>query len=291
MPPDVAEAVQRIGRRIDPPASAAIFAPRVIEKEPYEGIAVERDLRYGPAERNLIDVFAPTAGGRSRPVLLFVHGGAFVAGNRRLSPTSPFYENVALFAARNGMVGVNMTYRLAPKDPWPAGPEDIGYAVKWLHENIASRGGDPKRIFLFGHSAGASHSASYVARERFHRVPGSGIAGLLLLSGNYQVSEALVAGAPTYPAYYGNDPSKYAEMSSVEGLLATKVPLWISSAELDPPAFDEQARILRDALCASSRCPAGQRFPGHGHMSEAYSIHTDDRRVADSLRSFMDSIR
>ena len=55
-----------------------------------------------------------------RPVLIYVHGGAFTAGNKR-APGSPFYDNIALFAARSGFVGVNITYRLAPQHQWPAG--------------------------------------------------------------------------------------------------------------------------------------------------------------------------
>lgn len=51
--------------------------------------------------------------------------------------------------------GVNMTYRLAPRHTWPAAQEDIAAAVRWVRQNIASQGGDPRRIFLMGHSAGA----------------------------------------------------------------------------------------------------------------------------------------
>jgi triacylglycerol lipase len=50
-------------------------------------------------------------------VLIFVHGGAFVGGNKRTTPTSPFYDNVMLWAVNNGFIGVNATYRLAPQSP------------------------------------------------------------------------------------------------------------------------------------------------------------------------------
>ena len=55
---------------------------------------------------------------------MFVHGGGMIRGNKR-PPGSPFYDNVMLFAARHGMVGVNVEYRLAPQFPWPAGTEDL----------------------------------------------------------------------------------------------------------------------------------------------------------------------
>src|SRR5262245_51057214 len=97
------------------------------EKEPYRGIRVERDIKYGPAERNLLDVFTPEKDSGAQPVLIFVHGGAFGAGDKH-SAGSPFYDNIALWAARHGFIGVTMSYRLAVQSPWPAGGEDIALA-------------------------------------------------------------------------------------------------------------------------------------------------------------------
>src|SRR5262245_43357854 len=91
VPPDIAAQLQQIGRVIDPPKTAALYAP-LQQREPYAGVRVVRGERYGPdAERNLLDVFAPEAKPlRPLPVLLFVHGGGFVAGARRTG-NSPFY--------------------------------------------------------------------------------------------------------------------------------------------------------------------------------------------------------
>jgi hypothetical protein len=86
------------------------------EKEPYQGIKVERDIRYGPAERNLLDVFTPETDSSAQPVLIFIHGGAFAAGDKH-STGGPFYDNIALWAARHGFIGVTMTYRLASQSP------------------------------------------------------------------------------------------------------------------------------------------------------------------------------
>ena len=73
----------------------------------------------------------------------------FNRGNKNTAG-SPFNDNVPLWAARNGMVGVNMTYRLAPQSTWPSGPQDTAAAVSWVRANIASYGGDPSRVFLMG---------------------------------------------------------------------------------------------------------------------------------------------
>jgi len=254
-------------------------------------VKVERDVHYGPAERNLLDVFSSDqAATQPRPVLIFVHGGAFVTGNRRSGPTSPFYDNVMLWALRNGMVGVNMTYRLSPQNPWPAGAEDVGRAVAWVRDEISTRGGDPKQVFILGHSAGAAHVAAYVSHPEFHKVPDSGLAGALMLSGLYQITPQLVADSSTYPGYFGTDASKYVERSSLKGLTSTLVPLWFGTAELDPASFKNQALLINDALCKAGKCPAFHIFLGHNHMSEAYSIHTDDRSVSQSILDFISSV-
>jgi acetyl esterase/lipase len=288
MPPDLAQRLIAIGPVINPAATAPLYAPRIQEKEPYANLSVERDIAYGPDERNLLDVFAPADNpGNAKPVLVFVHGGGYVGGNRRTGPASPFYDNVMLWAARHGMVGVNMTYRLAPKARWPSGAQDIAQAINWIQDNIAARGGDPARVFVFGHSAGASHVASYIAHPEFHRAAGPGLAGAMLLSGAYRITPELLAKYPTYPSYFGTDADKYAQWSSLDGLLATRVPLWVGSAELDPPSFKEQADLLRERLRIAGRSFQTAVFAAHSHMSEAYSIHSDDRSVGDALMAFV----
>jgi triacylglycerol lipase len=289
VPPEVAEKLRSIGPVINPPATAPLYAGRIVEKEPFADALIERDIAYGNNERNLLDVFRSSKpADKPLPVLVFVHGGAFVAGNRRSGPGSPFYDNVMLWAIRNGMVGVNMTYRLAPKDPWPAGPQDIGLAIRWVHDNIAQRGGAPTRIFLFGHSAGASHVAAYVAKPEFHQVAGSGLAGAMLLSGGaYSVTPELVAQLPTYPSYFGTDATQYAQRSSLVGLMTTSVPLWVGDAELDPPQYKAQGELLRQSLRKAGKKFYSVEFSAHSHMSEAYTIHSDDPSVGNALLNFI----
>ena len=82
MPEDLAWKLLELGRVIDPPKTAALYAP-MQETEPYQGVRIERDVKYGPADRHLLDVFMPEASSSVRPVLIFIHGGAFVGGNKR----------------------------------------------------------------------------------------------------------------------------------------------------------------------------------------------------------------
>ncbi len=286
MPPDVAEKVKAMGRGVNPPATAAIYAPRQLDKEPYTNVTVQRSIAYGADAKNLLDVFVPQGAAASpRKVFMFVHGGAFTLGDRRSSPTSPFYDNVMMWAAKNNMIGVNMTYRLAPQHTWPAAQQDIGQAVAWVHANIAALGGDPKQVFLMGHSAGAAHVASYVAYPPAHRVASSGVAGALMLSGIFSLSHELVDAAAV--KYYGSDAALYPERLAQNGLLTTNVPLWMGYAEYDPLSFELQFNNIKDVLRKAGRCPVGQVFAGHSHMSELFSINSDDTVVSDALLHFV----
>jgi acetyl esterase/lipase len=284
MPEDIAWKLAELGPVVDGPNTAKIYAP-LQEKEPYHGVKVERDVKYGAADRNLLDIFMPETVSSPRPVLIFVHGGAFVAGDRR-EPGTPFFDNIALWAARNGFVGVNMTYRLAPQAKWPAGAEDIGSAVQWVANNIGGRGGDPARIYLMGHSAGAVHVASYVSHPQFYKVKGGGLAGAIMVSGLYDLT-AMKLRDPER-AYFGNDPLRYAEESSLQGLATTGIPLMIVTAEMDPPAFLRQFELLKDATCKrASGCARALILPQHSHMSEVYSINTADTRLTDEILNFV----
>ena len=283
MPAEIAARLQEIGRVVDPPKTAPLYA-LLQQKEPYQGVRIERDVKYGPADRNLLDVFTPEAGSTFRPVLMYVHGGGFVAGNKH-PPGSPFYDNVMLWAVKNGFVGVNVTYRLAPQATWPAGAEDLAAAVQWVSQHITERGGDPVRIFLMGHSAGAVHVASYVSHPEFYKVAGGGLAGAIMLSGIYDLT-ATQAGNPEI-AYFGADPARYAERSSLQGLLRSNTPLMIAAAELDPPNFVKQFEILRDAACKRpSGCITAGLLPQLSHMSEVYSINTDDNGLTSEIFTF-----
>lgn len=285
MPPEIAASLLEMGRVIDPPKTAALYAP-LQQKEPYPGVRIERDVKYGAAERNLLDIFVPETAAPARPVLIFVHGGAYVGGNKRRTPTSPFYDNIMLWAAKHGFVGVNVTYRLAPQAPWPAGAEDLATAVRWIHDNIGERGGDPARIYLMGHSAGAVHVSSYVSHPEFHAVKGGGLVGAIMISGIYDLTGMQLS--ETQRAYFGSDPARYAERSSIAGLATTPIPLMLAVAELDLEGFVLQFDRMKQATCRrASGCARALLLPQHSHMSEVYSINTADTRLTDQILDFV----
>ncbi|HYA49606.1 MAG TPA: hypothetical protein VEG33_00385, partial [Streptosporangiaceae bacterium] len=90
-------------------------------------------------------------------------------------------------------------------------------------------------------------------------------------------------------AYFGSDRSLYAQRSAVPGLAKSTVPTMLVRAELDPPQFNDQFELLRDALCKAGRCPTTLTLKGHSHMSEVYSINTADTVLSDALRAFVNA--
>jgi triacylglycerol lipase len=186
MSTDIFAAIRELGVELTPPmleGSMALFAPLVPRPTP-EVCAVERDISYGPDARHRLDVFHPPESGgratRARPVLAFVHGGGFVRGDKG-APEAPFYNNVGAWAVQSGLIGVTLTYRLAPGSRWPAGAEDVAMALEWLAGNVARFGGDPNRLVLIGQSAGGFHVAScVVGHHRRKNVPRP--AGAIMLS-------------------------------------------------------------------------------------------------------------
>jgi triacylglycerol lipase len=286
LPQEIRDALQKIGPVINAPETAKLLA-LLQQKEPYAGVSVTRDEKYGSDERHRLDVFRPTDAASVLPVLLFVHGGAYERGDKRAAG-SPFYDNVMLWAAGHQMVGVNMTYRLAPANPWPAAVEDIAAAVAWTHANLARFGGDPDRIVLMGHSAGATHVSSYLAHPEIGGKSPVRAAGAILVSGTYDLKTEI--DVPGQRSYFGSDVALWADRSSIAGLTKTNVPLLIAHGELDVPYYVNQAETLKARLCRESKCPTFVSASGQSHMSEIYGLNTADTSLSGPMRSFIDAV-
>ena len=113
--------IEALGLELSPDmieGSRALCAAVAAPTDP--AVEVTRDHFYGPDERHRLDVFRLPATTKA-PVLVFIHGGAFIMGDKS-APDSPFYGNVAQWAAQQGWIGVALTYRLAPAHRWPSWP-------------------------------------------------------------------------------------------------------------------------------------------------------------------------
>jgi hypothetical protein len=108
---------------------------------------------------------------------------------------------------------------------------------------------------------------------------------VIVVSGLFEVPPGAV-NAPIN-AYFGNDVSQHRTQSALPGLASTRVPLLFAFAELDPPEFPVQAKLLQDALCAAQRCPRIHWLRGQSHMSEVYSINTADRSLTGLMLAVM----
>lgn len=275
VPPEIAGQVRVAGQTMDP-AIGQIYAP-LHDPEPWPGIAVERDLAYGADPLQRLDVYAQGEGGEGRPVLLFVHGGGFTRGDKH----GAFYpDNIPLWAARNGMVGVSINYRLAPDNPWPAGAQDLAAAIAWTRANIDRYGGDPDRIVLFGHSAGANHVADYVSHPEAQGAEVVGIEGAVLLSPNYAAAPDPAASHP----YYGTDAPLQA-LNSVAGRLGQgTIPLFLGYAEFDPDEMKTTTVALHERACSTpSRCRALLYLKDHNHFTEGTAVGTEDKSLSRPL--------
>jgi acetyl esterase/lipase len=283
MPADIAAALREIGQKIDGPKTAALYTP-LQPTEPYAGVTVARDLHYGPHERHVLDVFTTDDGGGSRaarPIVVFIHGGGFTRGAKH-SPGSPFFDNIGVWAVRHGLVGVTINYRLAPEFQWPAGIEDLTLLTTWLKAHAATYDGDPAKIFLWGHSAGAAHVADYLAHAA-NTGADPGVAGAILTSGFYDLGDRV----SIWKDYYGDDVSKYAQRSSLPGLLITTTPLLVTSAELDPDSFQAETRGLIDARAHEGKPVRTVRLAGHSHISETYAVGTGDESLSGPVLDFI----
>jgi acetyl esterase/lipase len=286
LPQEARDAIQKIGPVINVPETTKILAP-LQQKEPYAGVAVSRDEKYGSDDHHRLDVFRSNDAA-SLPVLLFVHGGGYVRGDKRAAG-SPFYDNVMLWAVEHKMVGVNMNYRLAPASPWPAAVEDIAAAFAWTYANIARFGGDPAQIVLMGHSSGATHVSSYLAHPGIAGRSPPHAAGAILVSGNYDLKPEI--DLPGERSYFGSDTALWADRSSIAGLTKTNVPLLIAHGELDVPYYIEQAEALKARLCSERKCPTFVSISGgNNHMSEIYGLNTMDTSLSEPMRSFIGAV-
>jgi len=262
-------------------ATTELMAP--LAPRPGTDVTVHRDWVYGPDPRHRLDVFVPAAGAVGAPVVVFVHGGGFVRGDKG-APDAPFYNNVGLWAARSGCIGVTMTYRLAPAASWPAGSEDVGAAVRFLRENIERWGGDPNGIFLMGQSAGAVHVAGYVAEQQ------SQIAGAIMVSGIYDIARA--DRNPFQAAYYGEDAARFPEQSTLDELAESALPCFYTVSEFDPPNFQRQAAWLVEAHAArTGQWPRVMQLTGHNHLSSVLQIGSAVDTLGPELLRFIVAVR
>lgn len=258
----------------------SVYEPYV-KNAGFDEPVVHRDLPYGGHALQRLDVLAPPdPPAAPMPVVVFVHGGGFVSGDKG---GAPIFDNVLAYFTRHGMLGINVNYRLAPQHVYPAAAEDLRSVVRWLHENAQEYGGDPGRIFLVGHSAGAVHVATYAFTESLQYADGNdGVRGVVLLSGIYSDADA------DEHVYFGDDSAEIAARVPLARVPGRAIPLFVIDAQYDPPRMQREALTLARAVCErDGKCPRHQQVAGHNHYSLTYHINTADDSIAHDILDFM----
>ncbi len=243
-------------------------------------VSFSRNLKYGESDLNVVDVATGDVRETSpRPVLLFVAGESFAGDNGAPDIAGPLQDQAMCFAARNGMVGVKVHYRLAPANPWPTGAKDVAAAISWVHQNIDLFGGSPDEIVAVGYAAGASHVAGFLAHPELQERD-SGVAGVVLVSGIYHSSRDADA---TEKSYFGADASKYDERSVFPGILNIETPILLAWSALDSPRLIAQGEKLKELLCNSAtHCPHTTVLRNRGSLASVFGLDAAGGSLAEA---------
>lgn len=216
----------------------------------------------GGHARQVLDVYAPAeAKGKRLPVVFWIHGGGWQGGDKTSVQLKP-----KLFTER-GYVFVSTNYRLLPEVEMGVLIGDVAKSLGWVHQHIAEYGGDPQRIFVMGHSAGAQLAAILCTDDRYLKaegVPFSALRGCVPVDGDTYDIPAMILTAELrqtfhglpLPEYghrvkFGNDPKKHLDFSAVTHVAAGKgIPPFLILHVAGHPDVSAQARRLANTLAA-----------------------------------------
>ncbi|MBM3779741.1 MAG: alpha/beta hydrolase, partial [Acidimicrobiia bacterium] len=195
------------------------------------------DIKYGDHAKQALDLYLPRgARPAGAPVFVFIHGGGFREGDRAQ------YGYIAAPFAAQGIITAVVSYRLTPGATHPAQPEDIQQAIAWVWKNIRSHGGDPARLYVGGHSAGAILTADVGLRSDWrarHGLPADAIKGLVPVSGGYDLTSL-----PSVNNYVP-DAARRAEASPINHVTASAPRTLVVLGSVEPYLASSQALVDR----------------------------------------------
>ncbi len=221
---------------------------------------VKQNIRYGREghERQVLDVYAPKDA-KNAPVVFWIHGGGWQTGDKTSVQLKP-----QAFVDK-GFVFVSTNYRLLPDVDMGTIVRDIAQSIGWVHKQIAAHGGNPHRIFVMGHSAGAQLAALVCTDERYLKaegVPLTEIRGCVPVDGDTYDVPAIIETAETrwrvhglppakfgHREKFGNDPEKHRDFSAVNHVTSNKgIPPFLIVYVSGHPDTTAQAQRLNNAL-------------------------------------------
>lgn len=211
-------------------------------------------------ERQVLDIYAPD-GAKNLPVVFWIHGGGWQTGDKTSVQLKP-----RVFTER-GFVFVSTNYRLLPTVEMDVLIRDVAKSLGWVHQNIAAHGGDPQRLFVMGHSAGAQLAALLCIDDRYLKaegVPFSALKGCVPVDGDTYDLPAMIMtaefrqtlhGLPLpengHRVKFGNDPRKHIDFSAVTHVAKGKgIPPFLILHVAGNADVTAQARRLGNVLTA-----------------------------------------
>jgi acetyl esterase/lipase len=237
---------------------------------------VVRDRAFGAHPRQKLDVYAPDRKGGPKPVLVFLYGGAWNDGDKSI------YGFAGGALASRGFVTVIPDYRLYPEVRYPAFLQDNAAAVRWARDHAAEFGGDPNRIVLMGHSAGAYNAAMLALDPRWLRdagVPAGAVKAWAGLAGPYDFlpldDEATIR-------TFGQTP-ELAETQPVNFVGRDDPPSFLATGGDDERVEVRHTRTLAAKLQAAGVQTQARIYPGVGHVGLVLALAAPFRGRAPVL--------
>lgn len=228
---------------------------------PRDGVTPTRDIAYAENPRRLLDIYAPRRNATPAPVVVFFYGGGWASGAKAM------YRFVGAALAARGILVAIPDYRLYPQVRFPAFMDDAAEAVAWTHANAARFGGDPHRLFLMGHSAGA-HIAALLALDAsylraVHLSPARDVCGVIGLAGPY---DFLPLHDATLEAIFG--PEAERPRSQPINYVSSQAPPMLLLAGRDDHTVDPGNTLrLAARLRAAGATAEDQLYPLVGHKT------------------------
>lgn len=239
------------------------------------GRRVGQDLVYGEGARRRLDVYAPE-GASGRPVIVFVYGGSWSSGNKNE------YAFAGAALASRGYVTVIPDYRLVPEVRFPNFIDDCAAAMRWAADHAQEYGGDPSRIVLVGHSAGAYNVMMLALDAHFLRdagVDASRIRGAIGLSGPY---DFLPFDVDATRNAFGQAPDT-ALTQPVHFARGDAPPLLLLWGETDTTVGPRNLRSLNAAMRAAGGRVEAKTYPGVNHVDIMLALSRPLRGRAPTL--------
>ncbi|GAB2458703.1 hypothetical protein GCM10011375_08160 [Hymenobacter qilianensis] len=242
------------------------------------------------AERHRLDVYTPRRkAAASHPVVVFIHGGNWDSGSKNI------YTFIGRRLAKQGVVAVIINYRLSPDVQVPAMAEDCARAVHWTQQHIAEYGGDPQRIFLMGHSAGAGLAALIATDNHYFSRLGllqNSVRGVILddpagLDMYDYLLKKQYAGDEQYLTAFGRDPQGWKAVSALYHLTAASPPFLTFVGGKTYPSIASSSQKFRSRLKELGVSPQFMVLPGKQHIPMVLQLYWQHNVIYRQLLPFI----